>query len=140
MKRLLFAVLLLCSAGALLPAAGAEKKAESSLEFLARARRAQGLSTYAMLDGTVQHRRRGSDAEEYAVYFGVILQPERITGELVIGGDEGYLVGQSRVDGSGSAVPMGRSTARLDRCGIRASDLSLGFLYGKFLRELPPRR
>jgi len=126
-----------CGVFALPAPVSAAAEAETAEAFLARARRAQGLSTYAMLDGTVQHRRRGSDTEEYAIYFGVILQPERVTGQLVIGGDEGYLVGQSRTDGSGSTVPMGRSTARLDRCGIRASDLSLGFLYGRFLRELP---
>ena len=136
----LFAALSCCIAFAFLllpPLAGAEQAAEPVEAFLARVRRAQGLSTYAMLEGTVQHRRRGSDTEEYTIYFGVILQPERVTGQLVIGGDEGYLVGQSRTDGSGSTVPMGKSTARLDRCGIRASDLSMGFLYGKFLRELP---
>lgn len=143
MKRPRFPLFLaLCCAAAvafpcLPPRAAAAETAESAEAFLARARRAQGISTYAMLDGTVQHRRRGSDTEEYTIYFGVILQPERVTGELVIGGDEGYLVGQSRTDGSGSTVPMGKSTARLDRCGIRASDLSMGFLYGKFLRELP---
>lgn len=128
-RMLLFAVCFCASAFCAEP--------ESAEAFLSRARRSQGVSTYAMLEGTVQHRRRGSEAEEYSIYFGVILQPERVTGELVIGRDEGYLVGQSRTDGSGSTVPMGKSTARLDRCGIRASDLSLGFLYGKFLRELP---
>jgi len=138
MKRFRAILLAGCFCAALFAASAALSAAEPepAEAFLARARRAQGAATYAMLEGSVQHRRRGSDPEEQPVYFGVILQPDRITGELEIGG-EGYLIGQSRRDGSASCVPTGRSTARLDRCGIRASDLTLGFLYGKFRRELP---
>ena len=138
MKQLRAILLTGCFCAAFFAAAGSSAaETESAEAFLARARRAQGVATYAMLEGSVQHRRRGSDPEEHPIYFGVILQADRITGELVIGGDEGYLIGQSRRDGSASSVPMGSSTARLDRCGIRASDLTLGFLYGKFRHELP---
>ena len=55
---LLFATALTMIAGA-----AGQKPADLPMqEFLLRARRSNAVATYAMLDGTLQHRRRGKDA------------------------------------------------------------------------------
>ena len=109
-------------------------------EFLNRTRNPQPFSSYAMLEGEVQHRRRGEDPQSAPLYFGIILQPERMTGQIVIDGSEGYLLGQTRKGGtaSQSAVPQGKSAEnRLGRMGIRPSDLTMSFLYYPVEKELP---
>ena len=62
----------------------------SSAEFLARARRPNPMDTFAMLSGKLQHRRGGAP-ESMSVYFGIIIQKERSTGQLVFAGKEGFL-------------------------------------------------
>ena len=62
----------------------AEKKITPQ-EFLALARRPNPVDTFAMLSGTLQHRREGSSAESMPIYFGIIIQKERSTGQLIFG-------------------------------------------------------
>ena len=51
-------------------------------EFLQRARRRNHIATYAILDGTLQHRRRGGDAVMMPIYFGMIIHPDRTFGQI----------------------------------------------------------
>ena len=106
----------------------------SSAEFLARARRPNPVDTFAMLSGKLQHRRGGAP-ESMSVYFGIIIQKERSTGQLVFAGKEGYLLGQAKQKGGSSVIPMQKSSDLIDRTGVRASDLTLDFLYYDFLKE-----
>lgn len=107
----------------------------SPREFLARARRPNSADTFAMLSGRLQHRRGSGAPESIPVYFGIIIQKERSTGQLILDGKEGYLLGQKKQKDGSSVIPMQKSTALIDRCGVRASDLTLDFLYGDFIRE-----
>lgn len=130
MKRivLLFSVMLLGflhgSEGALSPQ-----------EFLKRARRSNPVDTFAMLSGRMQHRRGSAAPERMDIYFGIIIQKERSTGQLILDGREGYLLGQAKQKSGSSVIPMQKSTALIDRSGVRASDLTLDFLYYDFLKE-----
>ena len=104
-------------------------------EFLARARRPNQADTWAMLSGRLQHRREGGAAESMSIYFGIIIQKDRSTGQLVFDDREGYLLGQARDWKGASVIPMQKSTALIDHTGVRASDLTLDFLYYDLVRE-----
>lgn len=110
----------------------------SSSEFLDRARNPNGAATYGMLDGTLQHRRRGEDTLTVPIYFGIIIMPERTVGQLLVDNRESYLLGQSRdARHDGTSVVHSPDCVLLDRVGVRASDLTMGFLYGDLEEELP---
>ena len=128
-RALLWALLVMSGAAAL-------RADESAEQFMNRARNPNSIATWAKLDGTLQHRRRGGNAVTMPIYFGTIIQPERMTAQLILDDDEAYIIGQTR-DGLGaSVIPQGKSTAKLDNAGINASDLTLGFLYYPLVREL----
>ena len=134
MKRFLLVLL------ALLPGFvfGADAGAElSSAAFLDRVRNFHSTGTYSKLSGTLQHRRRGGEVEKCSIYFGVIIQQDRFTGQLVIAGRDYLLISQARKSGVSAVTVLAGSMAVLDRVGLKATDLTLGFLHGKFLRELP---
>ncbi len=115
-------------------------------EFLARTRNAAPVSSYAALEGEARHLRRGERTVTMPIYFAIILQPERMTGQIIIDGDEGYILGQTRKGGDSetSVVPMkanagsAETESKLGRMGIRASDLTMSFLFYPALRELEP--
>lgn len=107
--------------------------------FLDKARHPHQRPTYAMLDGTLQHRRRGGETLTAPLYFGLIIMPERTIGQLLVDGRENYLLGQTRDarhDGT-SVIRTENGGKLLDRVGVRASDLTMGFLYYDFDAELP---
>ena len=110
----------------------------SSSEFLDRARNPNGAATYGMLDGTLQHRRRGEETLTVPIYFGVIIMPERTVGQLLVDNRESYLLGQARdARHDGTSVVHSPDCVLLDRVGVRASDLTMGFLYCDLEKELP---
>lgn len=112
----------------------AEKTTE---EFLNAVRNFRSSGTYSKLNGTVQHRRRGKSVENTSIYFGIIIQNERFTGHLVIGEKDSFLLSQSRQSGTSAVTRLKGSTAILDHIGLKATDLTLGFLHGKLIKELP---
>lgn len=119
-------------------AAGADAETEpSSAVFLDRVRNFHSTGTYSKLSGTLQHRRRGGEVEKCSIYFGIIIQQDRYTGQLVIAGRDYLLISQARKSGTSAVTVLKGSMAVLDRVGLKATDLTLGFLHGKFLRELP---
>ena len=123
---------------ALLPlfVSGAESEPSSAV-FLDRVRNFHSTGTYSKLSGTLQHRRRGGDVEKSSIYFGIIIQPDRFTGQLVIADRDYLLISQARKSGTSAVTVLKGSTAALDRAGLKATDLTLGFIHGKLLRELP---
>ncbi|UKI33919.1 MAG: hypothetical protein L6W00_11215 [Lentisphaeria bacterium] len=138
--------LLLCLAfSALVPATfAAEEQTTPISEFMKLARNPYPVSSYAALEGKVRHLRRGGRPETVPIYFGIILQPERMTGQIILDGREGYMLGQTRRSGSSetTVVPMKSNTGdagsenRLGHMGIRPSDLTMSFLYYPVVREL----
>ena len=106
--------------------------------FLERARNPNGQATYGMLEGTLQHRRRGGEAQTMPLYFGVVIMPERTIGQLLVDNRESYILGQSRdARHDGTSVVHDPDCVLLDQVGVRASDLTMGFLYYDLDRELP---
>lgn len=133
-KSLMTAVAMLAVFG-LLPCVAGERL--PAVQFLERARRPQQRATYAMLDGVLQHRRRGGEALTVPLYFGVIIMPERTIGQLLVDGRENYLLGQSRdARNDGTSVIRSGKCVILDQVGVRASDLTMGFLYYDLDAEL----
>lgn len=110
---------------------------ESSAQFLDTVRNFRSTGTYSKLSGTIQHRRRGKAVENIPLYFGIIIQNDRFTGQLLIGSRDSLLISQSRKTGSSAVTVLKGSTAQLDHVGLRATDLTLGFLHGKLIKELP---
>ena len=108
---------------------------KSTVEFVNKVRAMRG-STYAVLNGSLQHRRSGKPAQSMPIYVGLIIQPERTTGQIIIDAVEGYLIGQGRSSKASSVVPMQKSTAHMDNSGVRASDLTLSFLFDEVSNEL----
>ena len=106
--------------------------------FLTRARNPNQASTYAMLDGTLQHRRRDGERVSVPLYFGLIITPERTFGQILVDGRESYILGQSRdARQEGTSVMHSPDCVLLDKVGVRASDLTMSFLYYDLVRELP---
>ena len=105
-------------------------------------------ATFAAEEQTTQMAhfpfQRGGRPETVPIYFGIILQPERMTGQIILDGREGYMLGQTRRSGSSetTVVPMKSNTGdagsenRLGHMGIRPSDLTMSFLYYPVVREL----
>ncbi len=136
-----------CAAALLLlgtfTASGAADEPAESLAFLRQARQSRGVNSYAMLDGKVQHQRRGQNRVEYPFYFGTRITPERMTAQLLIDEKEGYTVGQTLKENAAdtAVVPMkegGYAAPLLGAIGLRASDLTMSFLYYDFKKELEP--
>lgn len=132
MKKCLTLILL---AAVFLPLCRAEKEL-SMQEFMVLARRKNQFATYAKLNGVLQHRRRGQGVVSMPVYFGVILHPDRTVGQLVLDRSEGYMLGQAVNSGLTSVTPMpGKKSDKLGYVGLRASDLTLSFLFCKPEKE-----
>lgn len=106
-------------------------------DFLQLARRRNQIATYAKLHGKLQHRRRGAAVVSMPVYFGVIIHPDRVIGQLVLAKDEGYMLGQAVNSGLTSVVPMKKAGQgnKLSYVGVRASDLTMSFLFCKPEKE-----
>lgn len=113
---------------------GAETVKKDTLDFVNQVRSLRG-STYAQLYGTVQHRRSGKPAAAMPIYLGLIIQPERTTGQLILDNREGYLLGQGRGASASSVIPMQKTTELLDNAGVMASDLTLSFLFDEVSGE-----
>ena len=126
MNRRLLLVFLLCMS--VFSCFSAETVKKDTLDFVKQVRSLRG-STYAQLYGTVQHRRSGKNAVAMPIYLGLIIQPERTTGQLILDDREGYLLGQGRSASASSVIPMQKSTELLDNAGVMASDLTLSFLF-----------
>ncbi|MBR7107071.1 MAG: hypothetical protein IKC89_01515 [Lentisphaeria bacterium] len=108
-------------------------------DFLQLSRRRNQTATYARLQGTLQHRRRGAAVISMPVYFGVIIHPDRIIGQLVLAKNEGYMLGQAVNSGLTSVMPMKKDNNgnKLGYVGVRASDLTMSFLFCKAEKEFP---
>lgn len=120
-----------------LPLSGGNSKLPMD-EFLQLSRRRNQVATYAKLQGILQHRRRGAALLTMPVYFGVIIHPDRTIGQLVLAKKEGYMLGQAVNSGLTSVTPMQKDGSnQLGYVGVRASDLTMSFLFCKPEKEFP---
>jgi len=110
--------------------------------FLNAARHPHSRECWALLQGKVTHLRRGSSPAETSIRLATLFTPQRTLTQIVIGGSEGYLVGQGFATGQEktSIIPRrkeGYKDPILGRFGLRPEDLALSFIFWNFLKELP---
>ena len=96
-------------------------------------------SSYAILDGYMEHIRRGADEPiEYPLFMGIIITPERIMTQIIVNEDEGYFVSQTKEN---NLIPMHKNlpsgSSKLEQSGLDPADLSMNFIYYDLVEELP---
>jgi hypothetical protein len=144
MKNIFNLALLLGLLVSILPQGFAgDKKKYSAEEFLKIVRNPPRKECWAIMDGNVTHRRRGKDSLEEPLYLGILFTPTRSLAQVVIGSKEAYNVGQTYQGGkeSTSIIPLTgvkHKDSKLAEFGLRPQDLTMSFLYGKFIEELKP--
>lgn len=116
------------------------KKSLSASAFLARVRHPP-LSCWVKVQGQARHRKEGKTIGA-SVAFRARFTPRRVVGQVIFGGGERYLVGQTYADGAAGNTVVQEQLARegtpkLADFGLRPSDLTMTFLYWKLERELP---
>lgn len=144
MKKRLY-VLLLLLASVLCMAS--EKTALSAEVFLDRARYPQTGRSMAALTGIMQYQKQGGAMERVPIYLGLLIEPGKTRGQLILNEEEGYWIDQvlrqSAEGGMTVAVRPMRTRpehSRLRRYGLNPTDLTMGFLYYDLVRELPADR
>lgn len=117
---------------------GAELTTEQFLRMVQDASKYNG-STYGILEGTASHVRREKGrktVEEYPCFMAVVITPGKSITQIIVNNNEGYLVG--RVANTSTSVrSLGKKAAVMQRIGISPRDLSMSFLDGKLIKELP---
>ena len=117
---------------------GAELTTEQFLRMVQDASKYNG-STYGVLEGTASHVRREKGrktVEEYPCFMAVVITPGKSITQIIVNNNEGYLVG--RVANTSTSVrSLGKKAAVMQRIGISPRDLSMSFLDGKLIKELP---
>lgn len=117
---------------------GAQMPVEQFFKTVQDAAKLNG-STYGILEGTATHVRRVNRrkvVEEYPCFMAVIITPGKSITQIILNNDEGYLVG--RVAGESTSVrSLSKKSSVMQRIGVSPRDLSMSFLDGKLLKELP---
>lgn len=113
--------------------------------FLDRVRYPQAGRSMAALSGVMQHMKDGEKMETVPVYLGLLIEPGKTRGQLILNGDEGYWIDQtlSRSGGMEILVRPARTLSespRLRRYGLNPTDLTMGFVHYDFRRELAETR
>lgn len=126
---------------------GAETQELSAEAFLERVRYPQTGRSMAALTGIMQYQKQGGAMERVPIYLGLLIEPGKTRGQLILNEEEGYWIDQvlrqSAAGGVAIAVrPMRTRPAesRLRRYGLNPTDLTMGFLHYDLTRELPPER
>ncbi len=114
----------------------------SSADFLYRVRHPAGRKRWAIMDGEVIHRRRGKSIEKAVLYLGILFNSDHTLAQVVINKKQGYMLGQAFIKGKDgtSIIPMNKATKEkpvLGNFGLRPQDLTMTFLYWKFVKEFP---
>lgn len=126
-----------------LNAIAAELPAE---EFLRRTRRQSETSSYAMLEGIVQHLKDGGKMIEKPVYLGILITTQGSRAQLIIDGAEAYDIRQTRQPDGGAETRVtpyrqgGYADAMAANFHLDPADLTTGFLFYDLIREEQPDR
>ncbi|OGV37533.1 MAG: hypothetical protein A2020_14185 [Lentisphaerae bacterium GWF2_45_14] len=139
--RILAVIFLLT--GMLLPLLSAEEYL-SSKSFLEKARNPVGKNYWVTMEGKAIHRRRDKDNSESPIYVALRMFPDRTAAQVIINGNEGYLLGQKYEPGpeSTSVIAMEPKPAKskLAEFGLRPQDLTMAFMFWDFDKELSSER
>lgn len=111
-------------------------------DFLYKVRHPAGRKRWALMDGEVIHRRRGKDNMNASLYLGILFNQDHTLAQVVINKEQGYMVGQAFIKGRDgtSIIPMNDATKEtpiIGNFGLRPQDLTMTFLYWKFVKEFP---
>jgi hypothetical protein len=118
----------------------------SGEEFLRRTRRQSEASSYAMLEGIVQHLKDGGKMIEKPVYLGVLITAQGSRAQLIIDGVEAYDIRQTRQPDGGAETRVtpyrrgGYADAMAANFRLDPADLTTGFLFYDLIREEEPER
>lgn len=145
MKRLRNVLLILLASGACMASGG--ENSLSAEAFLNRARYPQTGRSMAALDGIMQYKKQANPMERVPIYLGVLIEPGKTRGQLILNEEEGYWIDQDlRPSAAGgmsiSVRPMRPhpEQSRLRKYGLNPTDLTMGFLHYDLVRELPSER
>jgi hypothetical protein len=113
----------------------------SSKNFLDRVRHPAGRKRWAIMDGKIIHRQDNKTVKA-VLYLGILFNSERTLAQVVINKAQGYMVGQEFAQGSNgtSIIPLNKMTKEapiIGYFGLRPEDLTMTFLYWKFVKEYP---
>ena len=115
--------------------------------FLDRVRYPQTGRSMAALSGIMQYMKDGGKMETVPIYLGLLIEPGKTRGQLILNEDEGYWIDQTlrRTAAGGMEIavrPMRTrpEVSRLRRYGLNPTDLTMGFVYYDFRRELDGTR
>lgn len=138
MKKIVFSIIIFAIAFANFAENSDELSAE---EFIQRVQSPPGRESWAAMDGTASHLRRGRAIEKKPVYLAIRFTPERTYAQLIFNDEEGYFIGQKYSSGeeSTTVIPMnkkGYDNSGLADFGLRPQDLTMTFIFWKFLDEL----
>ena len=134
MKKIILLLVMFCQAVALL---AQDMPLDEFVKFF---RRRANETTYAMLDGVLQHRRKGEELVSMPIYCGLIIGPERTNGQLILNDHDACLFGQSYRNGGETIIVQNGSLEAMNNVGVQVTDLSLGFLFYPVTGELEKTR
>lgn len=126
---------------------GAEQKIaaqqKDSEHFLDTARQPPGRECWARMSGTATHLRTGGKPEEAKLTLAILFTPARTLAQMMINDKQGYLVGQKYGSGADmtSVIPLDKEGYKepiLAKFGLRPEDLTMSFIFWRYVRELPP--
>ena len=119
-------ILLLVMLGQVIVLSAADMPLDDFVKFF---RRRANETTYAKLDGELQHRRKGEAVIKMPIYCGLIIGPERTNGQLILNDQDACLFGQSYRNGGETIIVQKGSLDAMNNVGVQVTDLSLGFLF-----------
>lgn len=133
---LLFLVFL--SFNLLLPGIASAEDKLTSEQFLDKVRRNHPVNAWAILEGEVSHKRKGEEVITAPIRFAVRFTSTRVIAKITINDNENYTVGQPYSEIQPSIITNEESLAlaSLANFGLRPEDLTMTFLYWKFIKEL----
>ncbi|HBM17501.1 MAG TPA: hypothetical protein DD381_14325 [Lentisphaeria bacterium] len=110
----------------------------TSQQFLEQVRKNHPVDTWGLLQGEVSHKRKGSETITSPIRFAIRFTPSRMLAKITIDKNESYTVGQpySEIQPSVIADESSLAIANLANFGLKPEDLTMTFLYWKFIEEL----
>ena len=137
MSKCFLLTLILCSFTVI-----ADDKKLSAEDFLYRVRHPAGRKRWAIMDGSVRHRRRGKETIKANLYLALLFKQDRTLAQVVIDKKQGYRLGQTFAgkESGTTIIPLNKVTKEnpiLGNFGLRPQDLTMTFIYWKFVKEFP---
>jgi hypothetical protein len=108
--------------------------------FLFIMRRNHPVNTWGVLKGEISQRRRTSSSitkVSYPIRLGIRFTDTRLLAQIVVDNKETYTIGQPYTESSPSLIVDNQNTMyKLADLGLRPDDITMTFIYWKFVKEL----